>query len=211
MKAETARIAELEQETARLEAVIETLTEEISGFKQKIAWFERQIFGSKSERRLDRDPSLQRELFEALGLELPPERTPVVEEVAVRRRPAAKTRDAAVNDSGLRFDETVPVETIVVEDPSLSAIPEDERVVVGEKTVLPSGPEAGQLCGSALCDPDLEGCGERGSSVARGAGECSGSERLRCEFFWRVFWWTSLPGIFRCTASTSVLGRRGLR
>ena len=37
-----------------------------------------------------------------------------------------------MNDSGLRFDESVPVTTIEVRDPAVEAIPESERVLVGE-------------------------------------------------------------------------------
>ena len=38
-----------------------------------------------------------------------------------------------MNEQGLRFDASVPVETIVVRDPAIEAIPEAEREVVGEK------------------------------------------------------------------------------
>ena len=38
-----------------------------------------------------------------------------------------------MNESGLRFDETVPVTTIEAGDPAAESIPESERVVVGEK------------------------------------------------------------------------------
>ena len=40
-----------------------------------------------------------------------------------------------MNDSGLRFDESVPVTTIEVKDAAVEAIPESERVAVGEKVV----------------------------------------------------------------------------
>ena len=45
----------------------------------------------------------------------------------------AKVRDAAVAESGLRFGPEVPVQTIEVTDPTIEAIPQAEREVIGEK------------------------------------------------------------------------------
>lgn len=99
--------------------------EEVASLRQTLAWFRKQIFGSTSERRLMADPSEMGNLFgeaAAAGEEAE------VEEV-VRR----KSRDGCVNEEGLRFDDTVPVKTIHVANPAAAAIPEDERVRVGEK------------------------------------------------------------------------------
>ena len=73
----------------------------------------------------------QANLFAALGIETPPDREVPTQEIRYRRR--EKRRDGAVNESGLRFDETVPVEVIEVVDPAIEAIPEAEREVIGEK------------------------------------------------------------------------------
>ena len=70
-------------------------------------------------------------VFAALGIEAVPEQALPTEEVRYRRR--KKRRDGAVNGHGLRFDETVPVETIRVVDPAIEAIPEVEREFIGEK------------------------------------------------------------------------------
>ena len=70
-------------------------------------------------------------VFAALGIEAVPEQAVPTEEVRYRRR--KKRRDGAVNEHGLRFDETVPVETIRVVDPAIEAIPEVERKFIGEK------------------------------------------------------------------------------
>ena len=51
--------------------------------------------------------------------------------VSYERR--AKVRDAAVTESGLRFGPEVPVQTIEVTDPTIEAIPQAEREVIGEK------------------------------------------------------------------------------
>jgi transposase len=44
-----------------------------------------------------------------------------------------KSRDNAVNDSGLRFDDTVPVETIEVDNPELADVPADLLTFIDEK------------------------------------------------------------------------------
>ena len=133
------RIAELERENARLSSALEqsnaALTELQSDFrvlKQQLEWFKRQLFGEKSEKRLDIDPEEQGNLLAALGVEAPPRQDePTIRTVSYQRR--NKVRDGAVNDSGLRFDDAVPVKTIEVNDPAVQAIPENLREVIGEK------------------------------------------------------------------------------
>ena len=133
------RIAELERENARLSSALEqsnaALAELQSDFqilKQQLEWFKRQLFGEKSEKRLDIDPEEQGNLLAALGVLGPPRQDePATRTVSYQRR--NKVRDGAVNDSGLRFDDTVPVKTIEVNDPAVQAIPENLREVIGEK------------------------------------------------------------------------------
>ena len=133
------RIAELERENARLSSALEqsnaALTELQSNFqvlKQQLECFKRQLFGEKSEKRLDIDPEEQGNLLAALGVEAPPRQDePTIRTVSYQRR--NKVRDGAVNDSGLRFDDAVPVKTIEVKDPAVQGIPENLREVIGEK------------------------------------------------------------------------------
>jgi len=58
-----------------------------------------------------------------------------------RRKP--KDRTDAVTDQGLRFDDTVPVETIEVSDAEIEAIPPEHRKVIGEKVVHRLGQRPG--------------------------------------------------------------------
>ena len=139
------RIQVLQQENARLNAAVADLTHQLAGLtgqlqsslgliaqlKRQLEWFKRQLFGRKSEKRLEFDEAVQASLFTALGIETPPVQDVPTQEVRYRRR--EKRRDGAVNEQGLRFDASVPVETIVVRDPAIEAIPEAEREVVGEK------------------------------------------------------------------------------
>ena len=133
------RTVELERENARLSSALEEsntalaqLQSEFQVLKQQLQWFKRQLFGEKSEKRLELDPVEQGNLLGALGVEAPPALDePATHTVTYERR--NKVRDGAVNDSGLRFDANVPVKTIEVRDPAIEAIPENLREVIGEK------------------------------------------------------------------------------
>ena len=125
-------MAELKRENARLSADLAALSAEYAAVKQQLEWFKRQLFGAKSEKRLDVDPAVQGNLLAALGVDRPPAPKPLPgETITYQRRP--KGRDAAVNDTGLRFGEEVPREIILVTDPAIEAIPEQRRVRIGEK------------------------------------------------------------------------------
>ena len=134
----TSHIEGLQQENARLSATVADLSGQlqsalgrITQLQQQLDWFKRQLFGRTSEKRLEFDEVEQANLFAALGIESPPDQEAPTQEISHRHR--QKRRDGAVNECGLRFDETVPVETIQVADPVIEAIPEAEREVVGEK------------------------------------------------------------------------------
>ena len=139
-------VAKLEEENARLgvalgdsysvlaktKTALEQLQAEYDALRHELDWFKRQLFGQKSEKRLDLDDEAQLNLLAGLGVEKPPSRDDVpTETVNYERR--AKVRDAAVADSGLRFGPEVPVQTIEVTDPAIEAIPQAEREVIGEK------------------------------------------------------------------------------
>ena len=102
-----ARTEVLQQENARLDAMVADLSQKLAAIKQQPAWFKRRLFHLTWDRRLDLDRADRPSLFEALGIELPPVRNVSTAEVHYRRR--EKHRNWAVNESGLRFDETVPV------------------------------------------------------------------------------------------------------
>ncbi len=118
------RVAELEQANAQLSA-------DLAAVQQQLEWFKRQLFGRKSEKRLEIDPVVQGNLFAALGVAQPPapEDTPT-ETITYQRK---KGRDGALNDTGLRFGEDVPRVSIAVKDPEIEAIDEALRVRIGEK------------------------------------------------------------------------------
>lgn len=128
----TDRVMELERENVQLSADLATLTADNTVLKQQLDWFKRQLFGVKSEKRLDIDPAIQGNLLSALGVANPPSPKAVpAETITYQRR--KKVRDGAVNDTGLRFSDDVPREIIAVKDPEIEAIPEDRRELIGEK------------------------------------------------------------------------------
>ena len=116
---------------AQADAEVLQLKAEIAELKRQLEWFKRQLFGRKSEKRLDISPD-QLELGELLAepRSEPPE--PVDESVRSASR-KKRRNEGCVTDSGLRFDDTVPVEVIQVEAPELSGPDAEHFEVIGEK------------------------------------------------------------------------------
>ena len=125
------RVLELERENAQLGADLASLQADHAALKQQLDWLKRQLFGRKSEKRQEVDPAIQGNLLSALGVATPPPKDQPKETITYPRR--QKRRDGAVNDTGLRFGEDVPREIIAVTDPAIEAIPEDRRILIGEK------------------------------------------------------------------------------
>ncbi len=120
-----ARIEELEQRNAELSVENDVL-------RQQLDWFKRQLFGRKSEKRLDVDPAVQGNLLKDLGVaNPPPPKDEPTEDITYRRR--KKTRDAAATEKGLRFSDDVPREVIAVRDPQIESIPAECRELIGTK------------------------------------------------------------------------------
>jgi transposase len=109
----------------QLTASSEAQSEEIAELRRQLEWFKRQLFGPKSERRLV-DPD-GRQL--ALG-EWKQEESPGKEiTVAEHRRRSRNRPDEQPDEDGFRFDESVPVEEIRIENPAMG----DEHEIVSEK------------------------------------------------------------------------------
>jgi len=108
-------------ELARLSAENSVLRDENEALKRRVAWFEKQLFGEKSEKRpVDNlhQPSL-------LG------------EAQYQRGKAPKQRpDDCVNDSGLRFNDQVPIKVISLSTPELEGPDADQFEVIGTKSTF---------------------------------------------------------------------------
>ena len=122
----------VQAENGVLRKQIVEFQEQVSQLKHQLDWFKRQLFGAKSEKRIDIDTSQQADLLAGLGVTPPPIDEPPTERITYERR--KKQRDAnTVNESGLRFDDSVPVETIEIPNPEFDNIPVDELEQIGEK------------------------------------------------------------------------------
>ena len=113
-------------------AEYDALQAQIQALQTQLDWFKRQLFGSKSEKRLEIDPAIQADLLAGLNTVAPKTPPPATETVTYERRKSRS--DKTVTESGLRFDDSVPVETIVLSSPDLDGVANSEQTVIGEKT-----------------------------------------------------------------------------
>jgi transposase len=101
--------------------------------EQQVAWFQRQIFGSKSERRVETPDARQLGLGEsfAAGATPPP---PSITVPSHTRRQPKKLWEGTPDDSGLRFDPSVSVQEIQVPNPEAETLSPSDYAVIGQKT-----------------------------------------------------------------------------
>lgn len=104
-----------------------TLKSENESLKMRVAWFERQYFGAKTERFIPQDPK-QYSLFE-VPEEVPSEKTTVKE----YERSARKRETKVDDEKHVRFGKNVPVEEKIVLPDEVVNLPESDYEVIGEK------------------------------------------------------------------------------
>jgi len=134
--------AETSHDTNDYEASISQLTaltrhqeETINQLKTQLDWFKKQLFGQKSEKRTELQSPDQSSLFDGLSAPDTPEDQRPKETIRYTRTKGKKDRGDSVTDSGLRFDETVPVERIEIPSPELNGENADQYEVIGEKVL----------------------------------------------------------------------------
>jgi len=108
------------------------LTQHNAELKAQLEWFKRQMFGAKSEKRLDASPD-QIALFNAQAA-APGAAVPKVV-VPAHERQKHRTGDE-VNDTGLRFGPEVPVKEITLSCAELDGPHADQYEIVDYKTSL---------------------------------------------------------------------------
>jgi transposase len=108
------------------------LTQHNAELKAQLEWFKRQMFGAKSEKRLDASPD-QIALFNAQAA-APGGAVPKVV-VPAHERQKHRTGDE-VNDTGLRFGPEVPVKEITLSCAELDGPHADQYEIVDYKTSL---------------------------------------------------------------------------
>jgi transposase len=107
---------------------------EIVHLRRQVAWFQRQIFGQKSERRLPEPEGVQGTLGEAFATihdEAPPSKKTLV---ASHTR-ASKVKPIDGSDESAMFfdDKKVPVQVIAVANPEIDGLDKADYEVIGEK------------------------------------------------------------------------------
>ena len=111
---------------------IVALRAEVTELKHQLAWFKRQLFGSKSEQRLE-EYSDQLSLLDQ-DKETPSDDDRPKQKITYERRKGPKQRpDDCVSDEGLRFDATVPQKTIVLPVLEAQGLNPDEYEIIGTK------------------------------------------------------------------------------
>lgn len=105
--------------------------ERIEQLQQQLDWFKRQLFGQKSEKQLSVDPAIQQSLFDGM-LPRVEKNEPTTQKVAAHER-KRKMRDGCTTDSGLRFDESVPVKVVEVLPNELKGDEADRYDIVSHK------------------------------------------------------------------------------
>ena len=110
--------------------------EKIQQLEQQLDWFKKQLFGQKSEKREYFDNSQQLRLGGIFDAEPKPEQLEKEKTTITYQRGKAKKNplDGSPEDSGLRFDPSVPVETIELPAPELIGEDKDDYTVIDYKT-----------------------------------------------------------------------------
>lgn len=127
VEALTSEVAFLQQENVGL-------TSKVDRLQQQLDWFKRQLFGQKSEKRFVIDPAIQPSLL----ADLVPEKSPIeppTQTVAAHER-KQKSRDGCTTDTGLRFDESVPVQVVEILPDELKGALADQYDVISHKVTF---------------------------------------------------------------------------
>ena len=118
-----------------LAELVSTLERENVQLRRQVAWFERQFFGQKTERRVPLQEHEQGVLGEAFMAA--PDEAPALPKtrVAAHERDSKPKRGASGADGSTLFfdDKKVPVEVIHVPNSEAAALTPDQYEVIGEK------------------------------------------------------------------------------
>ena len=125
------------KDVANLLAERDRLIDSVASFKSQLAWLNQQFFGRKSEKQIEDNPHQLDLFFEEKQRAIEAAKANQKDEESVsipaHNRKKKNLKDA-VDDSGLRFDSSVPVKEIHIFPAELKSHP-DEYEIIGEKTV----------------------------------------------------------------------------
>jgi transposase len=126
----------LEEQAATLRPVeIVALLAENAALKRQVEWFQRQLFGRKSEKRLREPDPDQLTLAGMLTTPVTPadQPPPPTETVKAYQRRVRLTGAEVADESELRFDDSVPVQEILLSNPEVKDLPAEAYEVISEK------------------------------------------------------------------------------
>ena len=118
---------------AQLADLVGKQEREIINLRRQVAWFQRQIFGQKSEKRHPDPEGVQGIL--GVGFDaIPDTPLPAKKSVVAAHERKAKTVGDGADESSLFFDDKrVPVEVIAVPNPDMEQLSPEQYEVIGEK------------------------------------------------------------------------------
>jgi transposase len=120
--------AELQAENLRLVTSNQELINRVEALEAQVKWFQKQIFGQKSERRVFEPSPEQMFLGEQFQKETGEAETQVVQAHERKKRKVEPRED---NEPKLFFDESiVPVEEIKIPNPAVEGLSQDEYEVI---------------------------------------------------------------------------------
>ena len=128
------RASRLEDENGNLRAELQAVSSTLAEVKSQLAWFQKQLFGTKSERRIiEAYSSRQVTIGEhVLGAEVHKPEAAATETVKSYARQKAKREE--VREGGpetlLRFDPSVPVEEVLLPVPAIEGLSADQYEVI---------------------------------------------------------------------------------
>ena len=119
---------------AQFIALVQMLATTVQSLQHQLEWFQRQMFGTKSERLRVLENTQQLALGEVLAS--PPETVPAKERMVAAHTRREPQQDAAVGEAETVpfFDEArVPIETIELPDPQTQDLSPDDYEVISQK------------------------------------------------------------------------------
>jgi len=120
----------------QLRATVGQKDERIQTLEHQLNWFKRQLFGEKSEKRDMTDNPYQQTIADLLKElpEIPKQPDEEKKTVSYQRGKAKKNAlDGSPDDSGLRFDDSVPVEEIALLAPELEGPDAGDYEIISHK------------------------------------------------------------------------------
>jgi transposase len=131
------------------------LERKVESLEQQLDWFKRQLFGRKSEKRFIEDRPEQ-PLLDGLVTQVSESaKAGVATETITYTRRKTRSEDD-VTDAGLRFDESVPVETIRCPAPQLEGDRAGDYEVISEKVTYRLAQRTGSYVVLAYVRPVLK-------------------------------------------------------